>query len=237
MIDSRTHCFMHDLPAQLIIRCCRATWRLFVLATILVSSGCNIVGPAAYIIEGPPKVEAAHVLADVPTVVYIDDRMNVVNPISLRRIIADKTSEVLMVKKALTTTISPQDAMSLAAKRERNSDILSMEEIGKMVGAKQVIYVEMLNFQRSPDGNLPRPYAFCRVRVIDVENRMRVFPGPESQENSRGVQAMTREVDPETFRNSTTRLKLYEELAVRLGDEIAKLFYKHEARELGGNLR
>jgi hypothetical protein len=216
-------------------RCAISICFLAVFTTI--SGGCNIVGPAAYILEGPPKVDAMYVLADVPTVVYIDDRANVVNPISLRRVIADKTSEVLMVKEVLKTTISPQDAMSLAVKRERYSDILSIEEIGKMVGAKQVIYVEMLNFQRSPDGNIPRPYALCRVRVIDVENRVRTFPGPDAQENSHPVQTMTREVDPEAFRNSSTRLKLYEELAKRLGDEIAKLFYKHEARELGGNLK
>lgn len=227
MSDIQSYCLRRALrlPMVAVLMWCMATL-----------SGCNIVGPAAYIISGPPKVDARHTLSDVPTVVYIDDRSNVVNPISLRRVIGDRASEVLMAKEALTQTISPQDAMSLAAKRERNSDILSMEEIGKMVGAKQVIYVEMTHFQHSPDGFVPRPYAACRVRVIDVENRMRVFPGPESPDNSFAIQAMTREVDPEAFRNNATRLAAYEGLANLLGDEIAKLFYKHEAKELGGSL-
>jgi hypothetical protein len=211
----------------------RSAW---LCSLALMPAGCNIVGPAAYMIEGPVKVEAQYALADVPTVVYIDDRSNLVNPISLRRVIADKASEVLMVKKVLTSTISPQDAMALTAKRERNSNILSMEEIGRMVGAKQVIFVEMQRFDRSPDGFTPRPIAVCRVRVIDVENKMRVFPPPESQETSWAVQAVTREVDPEVYRTSSGRLAAFETLAIQTGEEIAKVFYRHEARELGGNL-
>jgi hypothetical protein len=202
----------------------------------IIAPGCNIVGPAAYIIEGPPSVEAQHTLADVPTLVFIDDRSNVVNPVSLRRVIADKASEVLMVKKLLTTTISPQDAMTVARQRERNSNILSIEDIGKTVGAQQVIYVEMLQFQDTPDGFTPRPMAACRVRLIDVENRKRLFPPPDSQEASRLVQVMTREVDPSIYSTRSGRLQVFNILAEDIGEEVAKLFYKHERKELGGNL-
>src|SRR5262245_15515631 len=141
--------------------------------------GCNIVTPAAFILSGPPTVDALYTLQDVPTVVYIDDRSNQVNPVSLRRVIGDTASEDLMVQKLVTTTISPQDAMNIAARNDRNNQIMPIEEIGKAVGAKQVIYVEMVQFADTPDGYTPRPTAACRVRVIDIENRKRVFPGPE----------------------------------------------------------
>ena len=206
------------------------------LAAAALLASCNVVGPAAYIIEGPAKVDARYTLADVPTVVYVDDRSNVVNPVSLRRVIAEKVGEVLMVKKLVQHTINPQDAISLTTKRERNSNILSMEEIATMVGAKQLIYVEMDRFDPTPDGFTPRPVASCRVRVIDVEKRMRVFPPVESQAASWPVQSMTREVDPEAFRTTSARLQVFEGLAIKTGEDIAKLFYKHEARELGGNL-
>src|SRR5690606_10477778 len=109
-----------------------------------VVNGCNIVAPAVYFIEGPPKAEAQHILADVRTVVFIDDRSNVVNPVSLRRVIADQVSQRLMMEKALSRTISPQDTINLARTMERNNRIMSIEEIGKAVGAEQVIYIEML---------------------------------------------------------------------------------------------
>lgn len=207
----------------------------FALSMVFVT-GCNIVGPAAYIIEGPPKVDAAHILADVPTVVFIDDRRNIVSPISLRKVIADKASEDLMIQKCLTTVISSQDAMALATQRERNNMVLSIEEIGKAVGAQQVIYVEMAQFQDTPDGFSPRPMAACRVKVIDVNSRQRVFPPEASDTPSHQVQAMLREVDPSIYSTRSGRLQVFEGLAVETGASIAKLFYRHEARPLGGNL-
>lgn len=202
-----------------------------------VVPGCNIVGPAAYLIEGPPKKDAEHTLVDVPTVVFIDDRQNFLNAVSLRRVIADSASQDLMVKEALTTTISSQDAMNLAGRMDRNSHVMSIEEIGKAVGAQQVIYVEMLGFQGSPDNFTPRPTAQCRVRVIDVANRQRVFPPQGSSEPARIIQTMIREVDPEVFRTRGSLLRVNEELARSLGRDIARLFYRHEVKELGENLK
>jgi hypothetical protein len=217
--------FLHSGLFALLLTCGCAVFPL----------GCNLVGPAAYIIEGPPTIEAQHTLADVPTLVFIDDRNSMVSPASLRRVIADKTSEDLMVKKLVSTTISPQDAMSFAAQVERHSQIMSIEEIGKKVGAKQVIYVHMLQFNDQVDYT-PQPTAVCRVHVIDVENRVRTFPPPDSQEPSRVVQAMTREVNPELYRTRAGRTQLREALARETGAQIGKLFYKHERKELGGSL-
>lgn len=202
----------------------------------LLLPGCNIVGPAAYLVEGPPKVDAQHQLADLPTVVFIDDRRNLVNPVSLRRVIADRASQDLMAKEALSKTISPQDAMNIVRQKETTSQVLSIEEIGEAIGAQQVIYVEVVQFQDSPDGVTPRPVAACRVKVIDVASRQRVFPPVDSDDPARLVQVMTREVDPEVYRTRSGRLKIFEGLAEATGREIAKLFYKHEAVELGGRL-
>ena len=205
-------------------------------AVVTQLTGCNIVGPAMYIVEGPPSADAVHNLADVPTVVFIDDRRNVVSPISMRKAIADKVSEDLMVKKILSATISSQDAMALASQRERNSNIISIEEIGKAVGAKQVIYVEMVQFQDTPDGYTPRPTASCRVKVVDVDAQKRVYPPVDAEEPSRVVQAMIREVDPSVYSTRDGRLKVFDALAKETGSAVGKLFYKHEIRQLGGNL-
>jgi hypothetical protein len=211
--------------------------RLCVFAIFLWLPACNIVGPAVFLAGGLPKVEAQHTLADVPTLVFIDDRENRIRgSINLRRTIAETTSRVLMDRKLVTRTISPNDAMTLATQRERNSRLLSIEEIGTMVGARQVVYVEMTQFQNSPDGYSPRPTAACSVRVIDLDAHQRVFPAAGSQETSRQVRVVMRPVDPEVFRTRSTRDKVHEELAVELGQEIAMLFYEHEVRELGGNL-
>jgi hypothetical protein len=198
--------------------------------------GCNIIGPAHYLVAGGPKVDAEYNLVETPTLVYIDDRSNVVNPISLRKVIADRASADLMTQDVLKTTISSQDAMTLAAQRERNSQILSIEEIASAVGARQVIYVEMVQFHDTPDGFTPRPVALCRVKVIDLDAKARVYPPQDADLPHRELQVMTREVDPALYASRGGRLKVFEALAEQTGAEVAKLFYKHEQRPLGENL-
>jgi hypothetical protein len=219
------------------IRSTLAILLLGVYGLALALPGCNIVGPAAYLIEGPPSVDAEYTLKDVPTLVFIDDRQNVVNPISLRRVIADSASTDLMVKKCVKTTISGQDAMVIVAQQERNSKILSMEEIGQKVGARQIIYIEMTQFSDSPDGVTPRPVAAGKVRVIDLDAHERTFPPKDAEQPFRMVQAAGREVDINEYRTLSTRLPIFENLAKEMGVEVAKLFYKHEVRQLGGKLK
>jgi hypothetical protein len=141
-----------------------------------------------------------------------------------------------MINKCVKTTISSLDAMALATQRERNSQILSIEEIGEAMGAKQVIYVEMLQFTDTPDGFTPRPMAMYRLKVIDLESKKRVYPPEDALDSARQVQAMTREVDPAMYTTRGGRLQAFEALANETGASIARLFYKHEARPLGGNL-
>ena len=198
--------------------------------------GCNIVTPIAYLALGTGNVEAEYVLPDVPTVVFIDDRANVVNPVSLRRVIADKVSQDLMTEKVLTMTISPQDAMAVAKQQERANEIMSIEDIGKAVGAKQVIYVQMMQFKDTPDGTTPRPVGMCQVKVIDVESRQRTYPAKEAKEPTRTVQVSGRPVDPETYRTRTGRVSVFNELALTMGRDVGRLFYKHEPRAAGQNI-
>jgi hypothetical protein len=198
---------------------------------------CNIVGPAAYIIHGPPQVDAVYTLQDRPTVVFIDDRENLVNPVSLRRAIADKVSEDLMVKKLVTRTISPHDAMALASRRDTSRDVMPIDAIGRAVGAEQVIFIEMLAFSDHLDGKVPQAVSITRVRVIDVEHRRRLFPPDDARDPAHTVHVVTREFSAEMYRSRATRHQIYESLAQETGDQIAKLFYRHEPRELGSRLQ
>lgn len=230
---------MRRLIGRTIERCRSVALRALAIVCIAafgMMDGCNYVTPIAYIVGGPPHEDALYTLADVPTVVYIDDRQNVVNPVSLRRAIADSAGENLMDHNCVKTTISGQDAMTIVAQNERNSKIMSIEDIGKAVGAKQVVYVEMQVFSDTPDGVTPRPTAQCQVRVIDVDARERVFPAEDAPEKTHGVQASLQIVDIEQLKNPSTRLQLMQSLGKETGLSIAKLFYKHEARQLGGNL-
>jgi hypothetical protein len=127
--------------------------------------------------------------------------------------------------------------MGVVATSDRHGELMPIDAIGRAVGAEQIIYVQMLAFSGSPDGATPRPTAMCRVRVIDVAERTRLYPPPDSQEASRLIQVNTREVDPAMLRSAASRLKVYQALAEETGEQVAKLFYRHEVKELGGSLQ
>ena len=198
------------------------------------AGGCNIVGPVAAVAQGPPKVDAQYVLADVPTVVFIDDPRNLVNPVTLRKVIADTASQQLMLHEVVTSTIAPQDAAAIAQRSDRVGDKMSVEDVGRAVGAQQVIYVQMLSFAHTPDGYTPRPVATAQVKVIDVTSGERVFP-----ENGDGwpVNAAGAAVNPSVYSSRVSRTKVFEALATVLGVEIAKVFYRHESQTLGDRLK
>lgn len=202
--------------------------------------GCNIAGPVAYFLSGPPMLEAEYVIEPRPTVVFVDDRANVItaNGTALRLVIAEKVSEELMTREILLPemVISPRDALALVRAKDRYSEPLPMDAIGRMVGAEQIIYIEMYRFAATPDGATPRPTAACQVRVLDVLSQVRLFPGDETQMPARVVEADARAVDPERLRSESSRLEVFRELSDRLGLKVARLFYKHDPSDFGQRL-
>ena len=211
---------------------------LGVVAALLLA-GCNYAVGIAYLIEGPGKIPPAFVLPpERSTVVFVDDRANTIatSGQALRRTIADRVTTDLLTREIVATMIDSRDAMAFVAANDRHSTPLPMDAIGREVGAEVVIYVEMAMFTESPDGVTPRPTAQCRVRVIDVAARSRLFPPNEGTQASWPVEAVLREVDPALFRSQSSRLKILQLLAEETGDQIAKLFYEHERVDLGEHL-
>jgi hypothetical protein len=208
------------------------------LVAALAAGSCNILGPAAYLVYGPPRTDAVYKLTDRPTVVFVDDRANTIPRQSdgMCRTIADQVSRELMKKNVLTTTIRPGDAIGVARRYDRYGDVLSIDAIGEAVKAEQVIYVQMVDFSDTPDGVTPRPQAACEVKVIDVAGDTRLFPPADAAAPTHAVRAALPFVDEELYSSSSGRLQIYRQLAEELGSQVAKLFYSHETKELGGQL-
>jgi hypothetical protein len=200
--------------------------------------GCNLVTPAAYILTGPPTVPARFELEDRPTLVFVDDRGNAMksNATILRATIAERVSQDLMEQGILTTTISPRDAIAYATSRDRHQKLVAIDDLGRAVGAEQIIYVQMLSFRGNEDGVTPKPTASAQVRVIDVVNRARLFPTEEDQKAAHAVSIELPAIDPGAFRSAANRLKIHRAMADELGDEVGKVFYTHDYKDIGERL-
>jgi len=209
-------------------------------AFLWLLSGCNIVTPIAYAIEGPGTIEAELELEDRPTVVFVDDRGNLLSPITLRRDIADKASKELMKRGGLSVTIRPADAMAIARNLDTNNEPIAIDRIAREVGAEQIIYVQVLNWARTPDGFTPRPTSTVSVQVIDAVNGSILYPpesrGTGAQMQGRTVQTLLEPMQDTTMTSPAAMRQVQQALALETGVEISKLFYEHERVPLGQNL-
>jgi len=207
----------------------------FVFAACVFTS-CNIVAGVAYVVSPDPEQIALYELPQKKTVVFVDDRHNIMHPSRLKNVVADKITSELLGRQLVGEMIAPRDAMRFADSQDRNGSILTIGAIGKAVDASVVIYVELTTFIMSVDGHNPAPLAGCSVRVVDVDTKEQLFPAPDSIDAAHKVRAALSRVDPYQLSSVSAARKLSTALSDKLGDAVAKLFYTHTTGRLGENL-
>jgi hypothetical protein len=193
--------------------------------------GCNVLGPIAYLVHGPPKVDAVYKLdPDRATVIFVDDVSSRLPSRSVRGEIANSAQKYLLREDCLKDLIDYRPAL-LAASSDRSGTALSIIEIGESVKADVIIYVMIEDFGISPDGQSYSPFAYAKVKVMDVKSQKRIWPADE-----RGHPVQMRP-NPQTTTAPTTvggRLESSRLLAAELGHAVAQLFYTHEANNAAG---
>ncbi len=205
-------------------------------ACMVLLAGCNIVHAGSYILEGPGKIVAEYELQQVKTVVFVDDQKNVLPRTTLRVIIGDDISAKLLTEKLVPSTISPRDAISMSRSREQDGTKLSLEKLGRELGAEQVIWIRPYTFDLDgyDDQQGARPTAKVHVKVIDVTHRVRVYPPGDSFPEGRDLTiTLLRDVNRDELATTIGRRKIEEALAAEIADDVAKLFYEHERLDLG----
>lgn len=196
------------------------------LAAACALQGCNIIGGVAYVIQGPPKVERQHELdSDRPTVVFIDDRTNVMPRRSLRASMGLEADQTLLEKKVIRKDkmLAAQAALGLAS-GDKLSAPKSVAAIGRAVGAEVVIYVDMKGFTLSSDGASYSPAATALVKVVDALNNQRLWP-PDGDGWPLTVQPPVQGDGPTTIAEKN---KAETALAQAAGREVARLFFTYE---------
>lgn len=145
-------------------------------------AGCNIAGPAYYLIHGPEKIPKEYKLdAARPTVVFIDDPGNRIPRRQLRAVMGQTVEEVLLGKgilksdKNVNNMISTGAALTVAGK-DKSATPMSITQIGRAVGAEVVIWVMVDRFTLSADGQSMAPTVSVRMKLIDAVADKRMWP-------------------------------------------------------------
>lgn len=195
--------------------------------SLSLSAGCNIVGPALVLAEGPPKTEALVRLDSSRThIVLIDDMRSRLPKRSLRDVIVEAAEETLLGEGVLTTgRLIGGRAVQAAMSDDRSGRPKPIAAIGKDAGADIVIYVTLDSWAVTRDGRTAAPMVEARVKVIDCVSNKRVWPL-----NDIGYALL---VAPPSMQGDLSlelaaRTRLEQEVARRFGVALAQCFFKHE---------
>jgi len=204
------------------------------IAAIGTLPACNIIAAATYIVHGPEKVPKLYTLDKTKkTVVFIDDRVPVVNS-RVNRVKMGTTAERMLLNEGkMERMISSQDMLAVA-EREKGSKLLGIVELGEKIEAEVVICVQMMSFSLTPDGEIFSPGAQMKVKVMDVTSKKRLWPGDEQEWYPMSISVPPKQGQPPSTLSQVEAE--YSSLAERVGKTIANMFIEHEARVQDGRI-
>ncbi len=210
----------------------KAAFAAFALAS-LATAGCNILGPAYYMVAGPEEKKAVYTLEPTrPTVVFVDDRDNRLPRRTLRFVVAEAATKAMLDNEVLTKTPAGEvaaidgRAAITAAARDRFGEPLSVAAIGNACSADVVVHVVFEAFTLTADGTTFSPSARLRVKVIDAVNQRRLFP-PGEDVVGVPMDVVLKQRPSDLPNSNSGMLQAQETLAKECGRAVAELFFDH----------
>lgn len=200
-------------------------WTAWVLMGLLAMStgGCLAAGVVAYAASGPPKVEAAYRPTTRPTAVLVEHTSTRGAPGGVRDLVASFLVAELREHK-VAPIVDFHRVYDLRQLDPRAFRAMTVDEIGRRVGAEQVIYVEIFeaDFVPALSGALVKAAMSVGVRVVDVETGELMWPTSMEEGHRLVIESpyheRTTTLSPDEVKEQTCRL------AAR---QIARLFYSY----------
>lgn len=194
---------------------------------LLPSAGCVQMATMLAHATGGDWIDPEFELTRGPLLVLIEDPAGLVSqPKALRELhreISEKFLEFSVNKK-----IIPLEDIERLKRKERNYERLSIREIGEKHGAEQILYIRVDQFTLQAEEGAPlyKGLFTARIKVLSTkaESEVRLWPRDPS---GRRVSVETPPVATDSGKSESDVAR---ELAVKMGEEIAKIFYGH--REL-----
>lgn len=172
-------------------------------------------------------VPAKFELTQEPLLVLVDDLAARVDwPPALQYLIDDLSQE--LIKQGAAGKIIPRRTLANIRRDHSEYDKLSAQQIGRLAGAEQVLWIEVREYFANPDIFEPTNAAYYAVgvKVIDPHekaerSRVRLWPT-----SPRG-QYVNATLPSDIVHRAGTRDAIARKLATELASKTAKLFYDY----------
>jgi hypothetical protein len=193
------------------------------VAVILIGllSGCSAVGAIAYKIHGPEAIAAKYVPDRQPMLILVENFRRPSAAFTdaeiLTRYLADELSN-----HDVAPLVDQSKVQELRADKPEEFGKMSIAAIGRTAGAKQVLYVQIVesDVQRLAGADTLQGRAAVRVRIVDAATGESRWPADlaEGYPLSYGTQLGGGDV--------SNVMKVRQQIYQVLAGSIAKLFYK-----------
>jgi hypothetical protein len=214
---------------------------LLMLVLLACSTGCQVLG-AAWEAVDPPTADKTFALMDRPTLVLVDDPANELGSPQLATVAAVSIGTDLKAKGAVAQIVNQDKVFDFAAKNEAEFARMGVANVGRAVGAQQVIHVHIRSATYLAEPGTLKPSASLLVKVIDTskpKGSRKLFPpvaeaaaGLPIRDGGYVMSVSLRHTV--TGEDTRTQMRVIrQKLADKIGVQVAKLFYRYELRQPG----
>jgi hypothetical protein len=201
------------------------------LAGGLLITGCQAPAFVLSNVLPRPKIPAVFDPPDQPTIVLVDDPHHLLPNVQLMSLIAGRAASDLEENDVISQIV-PHTLVEELRAREPDFVRWPIDRVGRQVGARQVVYVliEGYDMLETDTSEIYRPTASVRVKIVDVATGQRLFPQSDALGYPVTVQKHYRDAHDVGVGDSAIMAR---QLADRVGEDLALLFYEHKQREIG----
>ncbi len=198
-------------------------------------TGCQQLG---WLVGGvvPEYIQPVYLIQPRVTLILADDPQNALGDPALTSVLAQEVEKQLLTAKAVPRVIEQEEVARLQRLHGQSFAQLPADQVGRELGAEQVIHVSVAGSTLGEEPGLIRPAATALVKVIDVAQRRRLFPPAEPSDammqragETAGYPVNVRLRYRTMGREAHSMLPMIRQaLAIDLGNKAGQLFFKRK---------
>lgn len=147
------------------------------IVLLLMQTGCNVLGWASSAVAGETKQPATFTPPKRPTVIIAENFSNSAQSSFDAEPIARFIADELKANNAVPV-IEPDQLSALQAKNPARFHAMTIAEVGRAVGAEQILYVNIVDIDVTfaDQSDLIRGSGEIRVRWVDAQTAETIWP-------------------------------------------------------------
>jgi hypothetical protein len=192
---------------------------IIMLACAPLCSGCAL-GGLWQTVFGPNKVPPKYVLPKTATLVLVENYRNPAISQLDADLVANQLNEELK-HRDLAPLVDPDKLSAVRDVDAAKYHSMSILDVAKAVGAKQVIYVVLVESSVETDSSQSAVHGrvAAQVRVVDADSGLTLWPLDSAQGYPLSADIPYNRADPDRMAT------MHAQMLAQLSDAVAKLFY------------